>query len=71
MSEATNDPAVVYQSHAVIHRQEGPVRTAYLAGEERPVTYSVHGAIAAHYGLDEPAEHHAATIDHVVGAVAG
>jgi hypothetical protein len=49
------------------------LRLAYLPGEAKPVTFSVHGAIAKHYGVDESkiGESHAATIDYVVAATAG
>jgi len=55
---------VVYVSNAKIVRQSGPVRVAQLLGEAQPVIFSVHGAIAEHYGLD-PArlkESHATTM---------
>jgi hypothetical protein len=43
---------VVYVSNVKIVRQSGPVRVAQLPGEPQPVIFSVHGAIAEHYGLD-------------------
>ena len=56
-----------------MERQKGPLRIAKLPGEEQPVRFSVHGAIAKHYGIDETklTESHAATIDYVVAATAG
>jgi hypothetical protein len=65
--------SVVYTSHVRLERKKGPLRIAQLPGEERPVTFSVHGAIAKHYGIDEAklTESHAATIDYVVAATAG
>ena len=51
----------------------GPLRLAQIAGEEKPVVFSVHGAIAEHYKVD-PAklqESHASTIDYVIAATAG
>ena len=64
---------VVYTSKVHIVRKRGPVRIATLPGEALPVTFSVHGAIAAHYKVDPAAigESHAATIDYVVAATAG
>jgi len=64
---------VVYVSNARLERRRGPLRLAYLPGEEKPVVFSVHGAIAKHYGVDETkiGESHAATIDYVVAATAG
>jgi hypothetical protein len=64
---------VVYVSKSTLERVRGPLRVAHLPGEERPVIYSVHGAIAEHYGVD-PAkigESHAATLDYVISATAG
>ena len=65
--------SVVYVSHVRLERKKGPLRIAQLPGEDRPVTFSVHGAIAKHYGIDESKllESHAATIDYVVAATAG
>jgi len=65
--------SVVYVSHVRLERKKGPLRIAQLPGEDRPVTFSVHGAIAKHYGIDEAKlpEPHAATIDYVVAATAG
>ena len=64
---------VVYTSKVRIERRKGPLRIAYLPGEAQPVTFSVHGAIAAHYKVDPAAitESHAATIDYVIAAAAG
>jgi hypothetical protein len=43
---------VVYVSKVRIERKVGPLRIANLPGESRPVTFSVHGAIAEHYMVD-------------------
>lgn len=64
---------VVYVSRSRIERKQGPLRLATIPGEEKPVVFSVHGAIAEHYKVD-PAklqESHAATIDYVIAATAG
>ncbi len=61
---------VAYVSKARIERKQGPLRIAHLPGESRPVTFSVHGAVAAHYKID-PAklkESHASTLDYVIAA---
>ena len=65
--------SVVYVSNVWLERKKGPLRIARLPGEQQPVTFSVHGAIAKHYGIDESTltESHAATIDYVVAATAG
>ncbi len=63
----------VYVSNIRIERKSGPLRVAQLPGEPQPVIFSVHGAIAQHYGLD-PArlkESHAATIDYVIAGLGG
>ncbi len=66
-------PDPVYVSNIRIERKSGPLRVAQLPGEPQPVIFSVHGAIAQHYGLD-PArlkESHAATIDYVIAGLGG
>jgi hypothetical protein len=64
---------VVYVSTVRLERKKGPLRIAQLPGENNPVLFSVHGAIAKHYGVDETRleQSHAATIDYVVAAAAG
>jgi hypothetical protein len=64
---------VVYTSRSTMERVRGPVRIAHLPGEAKPVTFSVHGAIAEHYKVDPATlkESHAATIDYVIAATAG
>ncbi len=65
------EPAYVSNVH--IERIKGPLRIAKLPGEQQPVTFSVHGGIAKHYGIDESrmGESHAATIDYVVAGLGG
>ena len=64
---------VVYVSKVRIERQKGPLRVAALPGETSPVVFSVHGAVAKHYGVDERqlGEPHATTLDYVVAATGG
>ena len=63
---------VVYESRAVIRRLGGPLRSATLPAESEPVLFGVHGAIAAHYGVDmSTLDAHATTIDYVVAAAGG
>ena len=66
-------PDVAYTSHVRLERRKGPLRIAYLPGEAQPVMFSVHGAIAEHYKIDQASltESHAATIDYVIAATAG
>jgi hypothetical protein len=63
---------IAYVSEVRVERLGGPLRAAYLPGEEQPTVYGMHGAIAEHYGA-EPRQFpsHASTIDHLVGAALG
>ncbi len=63
---------IAYVSEVRVERLEGRLRVAYLPGEEEPVLYGVHGAVAEHYGVDPGSSpSHATTIDHLVGAALG
>ena len=64
---------VVYRSEVRIERIRGPLRKAWLPAEAEPVTFSVHGAIAAHYFKSPPPdlETHATTLDYIVASAAG
>jgi hypothetical protein len=61
---------VVHTSQITITRERGPTRKAIITGFSEPVYYGVHGGIKDFYKVD-PEEEHAATLDHVVGAVGG
>ena len=61
---------IVHQSHIVITRKNGPTRIAHIKGFSEPVYYGVHGGIKKFYRIN-PDEEHAATLDHLVGAVGG
>jgi hypothetical protein len=61
---------IVHQSYITITREKGPTRIAHIRGFDQPVYYGVHGGIKAFYNVD-PEEEHAATLDHLVGAVGG
>ena len=61
---------IVHQSHITITREKGPTRKAEIEGFHEPVYYGVHGGIKNFYGVD-PEKEHAATLDHIVGAVGG
>jgi hypothetical protein len=61
---------VVHRSNITITRKKGPTRRADIEGFHEPVYYGVHGGIKKFYGVD-PEEEHAATLDHIVGAVGG
>lgn len=63
---------VTYVGRVRIERRRGPLRLAYLPAEREPVTFGVHGAIAAHYGVSpDVADPHATTIDYIIAAAAG
>ncbi len=63
---------IAYESNIRIERIKGPLRLAYLPAEEEPVSFGVHGAIAAHYGVSpEVSAPHATTIDYVIAAAGG
>ena len=64
---------IAYVSKSRIERRRGPIRSAQIVGEAHPVIFSVHGAIAQHYGVkvEDLGEPHAATIDYLVASVAG
>jgi hypothetical protein len=61
---------IVHTSRIHITREKGPTRKALIEGFSEPVYYGVHGGIKSFYKV-EPEEEHAATLDHIVGAVAG
>jgi len=64
---------ITYVAKVQIERRKGPLRYAHLPGEPAPVAFSVHGAIAAHYGVNpaDIGESHATTLDYLVAAVGG
>ena len=61
---------IVHRSEISITRDKGPTRIARIKGFGEPVYYGVHGGIKHFYKV-EPEEEHAATLDHIVGAVGG
>jgi hypothetical protein len=61
---------IVHTSHITITREMGPTRKALIKGFAEPVYYGVHGGIKDFYKID-PGKEHAATLDHIVGAVGG
>jgi hypothetical protein len=61
---------IVHTSRIQIVREKGPTRKAIIEGFAEPVYYGVHGGIKDFYKVS-PETEHAATLDHIVGAVAG
>lgn len=66
----TSMKKIVHQSRITITRENGPTRKAEIEGFAEPVYYGVHGGISKFYNVT-PEEEHAATLDHIVGAVGG
>ena len=64
---------IAYLSEVDLERVAGPLRVAHLPGESKPVYFSVHGAVAKHYGVkpEDIKEQHAATLDYIIAATAG
>ena len=63
---------VAYTSKVRIERRKGPQRLAWLPGEDEPIRFGVHGAVAEHYGVDtEDFPPSATTLDYVVAAAGG
>lgn len=61
---------IIHRSEITITREKGPTRKALIKGFNEPVYYGVHGGIKGFYKI-EPEKEHAATLDHIVGAVGG
>ncbi|MBL7175234.1 MAG: hypothetical protein ISS66_05340 [Desulfobacteraceae bacterium] len=61
---------VVHTSHIRIVREQGPTRRAVIEGLPGEIRYGVHGGIKDFYKV-EPKEEHPATLDHMIGAIAG
>jgi hypothetical protein len=59
---------IIHTSRIRITRDQGPTRIAHIEGFGEPVFYGVHGGIRKFYNVD-PVKEHAATLDHIVGAV--
>ena len=60
----------IHQSRFKIVQDKRPLRRAYLEGFKEPIEFGVHGGIKHFYKL-EPERDVPATLDYVVGAVAG
>lgn len=63
-------PEVIHLSKFRIVQDKRPLRLAYLEGFEKPIEFGVHGGIKHFYKM-EPERDVPATLDYVVGAVAG
>jgi uncharacterized OsmC-like protein len=70
--EAAASSAVVYRSHVRVEPGAAKLKLVYLPQEETAIPMGVHGAIAAHYKLEDGAfTPRASTLDYIVGATAG
>lgn len=61
---------IVHTSCITITRENDSSRKAIVEGLQDPIYYGVHGGIKKFYKVDPEVEH-AATLDHIVGAVGG
>ena len=60
---------IIHTTRSRIVRSGGPTRKATIEGLEGDIYYGVHGGIKDFYKA-EPKEEHAATLDHMVTAIA-
>jgi len=61
---------IVHISRITITRERDGTRKGMIEGFADPIYYGVHGGIKKFYRV-EPEVEHAATLDHIVGAVGG
>lgn len=63
---------VIYIAEVQLEQKERPLRLAHVPGEQQPVIFGVHGAVAEHYGKAKGSfEPHATTLDYIVAAAGG
>lgn len=67
--------AVVHTSRLRVEKHEGPHRTARLEGFPDPIHFGVHGGIRhfyqTKYGREITGAEYPATLDYMIGGVAG
>ena len=61
---------IIHTSYITITNEEGLTRKAMIKGFSEPVYYGLHGGIKKFYGI-EPKKEYPATLDHIIGGVAG
>ena len=61
---------LIHLSKFRIVQEKRPLRRAYLEGFKEPIEYGLHGGIKHFYKMEAERDL-PATLDHVVGAVAG
>ena len=61
---------LIHLSKFRIVQEKPPLRRAYLEGFKEPIEYGLHGGIKHFYQMEAERDL-PATLDHVVGAVAG
>jgi len=62
---------IIHQSEVTITREKGTVRKAVIKGVDEPIYCGMHGDMKNFYNVKSDEEEHAATLDHVISAVAG
>ena len=67
--------SVVHTSRIRIEKHEGPHRTAHVENFDTPIHFGIHGGIkdfyAEKYGAKFSGTEYPATLDHIIGGVAG
>jgi hypothetical protein len=63
---------VVYTCRTRVERLRGPLRRAYVPGNEEPIWFGVHDEVADHYGVESGGvAERSTTLAYVVVAAAG
>jgi hypothetical protein len=67
--------SVVHASRIRIEKHAGPHRTAHVESFEEPINFGIHGGIKHFYqdkyGREISGTEYPATLDHIIGGVAG
>ena len=67
--------AIAHTSRMRIKKHEGPHRTAHIESFDEPIHFGIHGGIKhfyeEKYGRKISGPEYAATLDHMIAAVAG
>ena len=67
--------AIAHTSRMRIKKHEGPHRTAHIESFDEPIHFGIHGGIKhfyeEKYGRKLSGPEYAATLDHMIAAVAG
>ncbi len=67
--------SVVHTSRMRVAKHDGPHRTALVEGFDEPINFGIHGGIKnfyrEKYGRELTGPEFPATLDHIIGGVAG